>query len=337
MKRISKLAIIALALAVLFAGCELFEVLLAPTGSVINAKTGSGIGGVTVTLKAFNENGTIATSASATTTTSSSGSAIFTKDVKSGKYLVQASLSDYVFTEEVVTIGGWNQTIPTLYGLTPAKSTDVSIFLTWETTQDLDAHFYYPAGIETNSYNATSYLPTTFSAYPDSDNYPGSTTHVYFQNKQNTSNTVFAKLDVDKITGYGPETITLDGDKIGYGTGRSITVSSSSPDNLGSVLSAGNYKWMGFGTYYLDSYSGTLAQANTAASAGAKVVVTQGTSIIGKYTLPTYMSIEKASILKVHVFVDSSAFYLVFYPEINNVDIMKSVSVATPFVATIPR
>lgn len=305
-------------------GCEGFweamtDVMLAPTGTVVDAKTGFGINGVTVKLHLL-EADTGVVQADVVSVTTSTGSFAFSEKIKPGKYEVTATSEGYVFIPVITDITGWSVTLPVVYGIQPLKQTDVSIFLTWNTTvQDVDAYLTYPTGFETTK----SAINSTFAAFPVNEtiysdgsfpNSTGSRVSVFYNNKQDYNS--FGTLDVDITDGVGPETITIDGTKTGGVSGTAIVVNSLTPDNLGSGLSPGNYYWMGSADYYIKGPSENISNSGNANGANPVVYVTQGESVIGRYEVPKYVEINTLALFRIHLFYnsDNTLFYLVFYP-----------------------
>jgi hypothetical protein len=223
------LVVAAIALSLGFVSCdawiEAVDLLIAPTGSVINAKTGEGIDGVVVTMTAIGlgtdpKSGEAITQAAEVGTSGTDGTVTFTNSVQPGKYEVTAALTGWVFIPVVVDIAGWNQTIPKIWGIQPANATDVSVFLTWETAEDLDAYLTYPESFETAP--ASAFYPTTFDAYVDFGT--GETRDKVYYGAKNAAATNFAFLDVDDTDGIGPETVTMNGVNTGtQGSAPSIT------------------------------------------------------------------------------------------------------------------
>ena len=312
--RIGAIALIAFA-AIGVMSCDVMLTLMAsPTVSVIDARTGSGINGVTVTLTpiAVEED---QTPQMITGLSGSSGSVVFTSTVPYGTYSVSGTLAGYVFIPFEATIAGWSESLGKMFGVSTNKGNDpnaVSIFLTWaDNTNDIDAHFSYPSGFDTSLAARGAWTAT--NAYYDFDE---ARIIVKHNNKQTTSE--YASLDVDDTSGEGPETITLLGSQTGSVlSGSTFTVSSSTP-YLGSVLTAGNYYWMGAGEYYLDAYTtGTSLDTQD-----VRVVVTQGSSIKGIFTLPSNMTQETISLFRVQMFysADQNEYFMVFMPDLRLVD-----------------
>jgi len=315
MKKIVRIGAIALiAFAVLgMSACEgLLTFMAAPTVTVIDARTGTGINGVTVTLTplAVQEG---ETSKTITGMSSSTGTVIFATDVAYGTYTVSGSLDGYVFIPFEATVAGWSENLGKMFGVSTNKGDDpnaVSIFLTWaDNTYDIDAHFSYPTGFDTSLAARGSWSAT--NAY-----YTFDEERVVVKHNKKQSVSYFASLDVDDTSGEGPETITLLGSQTGSATGSTYDVSSSTPF-LGSVLTAGSYYWMGAGEYYLDAYSGISLDTQD-----VRVVVTQGSSVKGIFTLPTNMTQKTISLFRVQLFysADQEEYYMVFMPDLRLIE-----------------
>ncbi len=153
-------------------------------GTVRNATNLNTISGVSVTLRygVNDPNQEIV----ATTTSSSNGSYLFS-DIPSGTYTAFFSKEGYIDDFLVITVIA-NQTSGFFdMNLSPDISTDggLRIVLTWGLSpSDLDSHLFTP------SINGITY-------------------HVYYSNKGSLTYPPYANLDVDDVTSYGPETITI--------------------------------------------------------------------------------------------------------------------------------
>ena len=313
MKR-SMFILLALAMSVFMTtGCEL---LVSPTVTVLDARTGLGISGATITLTALKvEDGKAQTPI--TGMSGADGTVIFTDQVNYGEYTVTGSLGGYVFIPFNVTVAGWSADLGKMWGVATSKGGDsnaVSIFLTWNTANDIDAYFTYPDTLETS---VTALSPwsadSAYQALPASNR-----TIVKFDFKQDT--TKFASLDVDKTAstgGLGPETITLLGAQTGSASGSTIAVNSVTPF-IGSAIPAGNYYWAGIGEYYLNAWTTGTSLENQQ----VRVVITQGDAIKGIFNLPTNMSQKTVSLFRVQILYtsDNSNYYLVFMPDMRLVD-----------------
>jgi len=119
----------------------------------------------------------------ATSTTNDFGEYVFT-NLEAGHYTVEAKLDGYTTEYFVVICLGNQEEDNQNHALTPIlAANETRIILTWgETPSDLDSHL---TGPNTN----------------------GDRFHIYFANQ--TPDGVGANLDVDDVTSYGPETITI--------------------------------------------------------------------------------------------------------------------------------
>jgi hypothetical protein len=155
-------------------GCAPTEDLSSLYGVVRDATTGAGISGVTVSV-----NGALTASAG---TGSYSVSAVIPSD----HVLVTALMSGYQPFSAVLAIDP-NESVEQDIVLVPtAQYGDQYRFvLTWgQDPQDLDSHLWVPLGEDTQY-------------------------HVAFWDKGSLTTVPYAELDVDDVTSFGPETITL--------------------------------------------------------------------------------------------------------------------------------
>jgi uncharacterized protein YfaP (DUF2135 family) len=144
------------------------------TGIVTNALTGQPIAGATVQV-----DGT-----GASTTTGSDGRFVL-NGVPSGDRNLRTSASGFVTETRTVTVvagGSVDQSI----ALTPGRpGGEITIVLTWGSQpMDLDAHLSGP-------------------------NRSGGRFHIYFADPSEPQPSPYATLDVDDVTSFGPETITI--------------------------------------------------------------------------------------------------------------------------------
>ena len=156
------------------------------TGVAKNATTGLGIEGVTVNVRANwnNRSGDVI----ATTTTAADGS--YSISLERGYYTLEFArdgfVSDFVNVASSNAIGACEGVLsPT--STSEVASTEFRIVLTWgETPRDLDSHLVG--------------LDDTNSVF-----------HIAYYNKveRDTEGNVIASLDVDDVTSYGPETVTI--------------------------------------------------------------------------------------------------------------------------------
>lgn len=150
------------------------------SGTLTNATTGQGVPGISLKLRSGynNTSGAVVNS----TTTLSSGSYTFS-NVQPGNYTVEASGTGYNTTYfSVYCVGGTNSSNQNATITPNGQNFQWRIVLTWGATpSDLDAHFTGPLS-------------------------SGGRFHIYYANRT-VSGVGF--LDVDDVTSYGPETITL--------------------------------------------------------------------------------------------------------------------------------
>lgn len=152
------------------------------SGQVSNASTGTGIDSATVELREgmSNTSGT----ALATTTSDSSGRYLFAEQ-PAGTYTVLATASNFADGSRTGFVVGGSSVTGKDLSLSPLGRGDIQIILTWgETPEDLDAHL----------------------TGPDS---AGGRFHVYFGNMGSLDSNPYAALDVDDVTSFGPETISI--------------------------------------------------------------------------------------------------------------------------------
>lgn len=207
-------------------------------GTVHNALTGSSIEGVTVQLRPGwdNKNGTLATvietGTDAVTITDSSGQ--YSLEVLEGCYTAEFIKEGYITGYANVICTNMNDADQDVV-LTPVLSDDeYRIVLTWSSTpRDLDSHISGP-------------LST------------GDRFHVYYSHMSASDNgETVAKLDLDDISSYGPETITL------------------------KKTQDGVYK------YAVHDFTNRSSTSSTALSmSGAKVELYCGNSLIATYNVP---------------------------------------------------
>ena len=155
-------------------------------GVAKNATTGLGIEGVTVNVRANwnNQSGDVI----ATTTTDADGSYSFS--LKRGYYTLEFARDGFVST--FVNVASSNAIGACEGVLSPTSTSEVTstefrIVLTWgETPRDLDSHL---VGLD----DANSVF------------------HIAYYNKveRDTDGNVIASLDVDDVSSYGPETVTI--------------------------------------------------------------------------------------------------------------------------------
>lgn len=139
-------------------------------GRVVDATSGDPLEGTQVTISGKEER---------SATTDSDGDYAFT-DLLSGTYGVAASRSGYISENREVVLSG--SPVQVNFALSPElQEGDFRIVLTWGyCPRDLDSHLWV-----------------------------GDYYHVYFAHRGSESSPPYAYLDVDEVSGYGPETITI--------------------------------------------------------------------------------------------------------------------------------
>lgn len=193
------------------------------TGTVVNALSGSPLGGATVELR----QGSLLI---ASTTTNGSGG-FGPLAAPAGAYTLSVSLSGYITATSSVTISAGTTSSVGQIALSPVLSAgEIRIVLTWgQYPTDLDSHLTGP--------------------------YPSSTSrfHVYYGNRGSLTSSPYAYLDVDDVSSYGPETITI------------------------TQQSAGTYR------YSVHNYSYWNGNLSTS---GGRVRVYSGSSQIAEFNVP---------------------------------------------------
>lgn len=121
-------ALVALA-AVALSGCgDMLDFFAAPTLTVINARTGDGIGGATITLTPISgEDG-----ATTVTATSTSSGYVNFGNVTYGKYTVSGTLSGYAFVPRTVEVNGYAVTLPDLLGYVSPGADQILLITQWD-------------------------------------------------------------------------------------------------------------------------------------------------------------------------------------------------------------
>jgi 5-hydroxyisourate hydrolase-like protein (transthyretin family) len=206
-------------------------------GIIKNAFTGNGEGGVQLNFRSGlnTRQGNIVKSA----TTASSGANVgyYELVLPTGYYTAEAVKQGFVTAYfNIISIGGittGNQN----FSITPVVAENVyRIVLTWgESPSDLDSHLTGPAAA-------------------------GGRFHIWYQNQNYRDSTTSANLDVDDITSFGPETITLT-----------------------APVASGIYR------YSVHNYSDRSNSTSTRLSnvSRAKVTVYRGSTLLREFTVPS--------------------------------------------------
>ncbi len=150
------------------------------SGVIRNARTAAGISGATVSV--FNN---VSSSAVATQTSDGNGNFSFAA-LSAGTYRLTASATGFQNAQRIgVAVGDGGVTANQDLVLSPSGTNAVTIVLTWGASpSDLDSHLTGPN--------------------PDASRF-----HVYYASRGNLTAAPFANLDVDDVSSYGPETITI--------------------------------------------------------------------------------------------------------------------------------
>lgn len=154
------------------------------SGTITNALNGSGVSGITISLRS-GENVTSGTVA-ATTTTASNGAYSFT-GLQPGTYTAEVSGSGYVTTYFSMTVVVDTTTPNQNAVVSPLMAAgQTRIVLTWGSTpEDLDSHLTGPIAGSSSRF------------------------HVFYSDLGSQAASPFAALDLDDTTSFGPETVTI--------------------------------------------------------------------------------------------------------------------------------
>ena len=154
------------------------------SGTITNALNGSGVSGITVSLRS-GENVTSGTVV-ATTTTASNGAYSFT-GLQPGTYTAEVSGSGYVTTYFSMTVVVDTTTPNQNAVVSPLMAAgQTRIVLTWGSTpEDLDSHLTGPIAGSSSRF------------------------HVFYSDPGSQASSPFAALDLDDTTSFGPETVTI--------------------------------------------------------------------------------------------------------------------------------
>jgi hypothetical protein len=155
------------------------------SGTVRNARTNEGIAGANVTVYQGMGVGAIIRPAVQQTTSDADGAYAFT-GLAAGTYLVVADANTFTSGERTgIAVGNGSTTPDQDVVLSPSGAQDIRVVLTWGANpSDLDAHLTGP--------NAD---PSRF--------------HVFWDDIGSFDSAPFAGLDVDDVSSFGPETITI--------------------------------------------------------------------------------------------------------------------------------
>lgn len=148
------------------------------TGSVVNALTGSPLGGANLSLQPTGNGKT------RNVTTDAQGRySIYI--ITPGSYNLSASAAGFITATQGATVTGGETTALAPIALTPPLASDqYRVVITWQSAMDFDAHLTGPAA------NNLRF-------------------HVWWNETTNLVSPITAQLDRDDLTGAGPETITF--------------------------------------------------------------------------------------------------------------------------------
>ena len=197
-------------------------------GVVRNARTGFGIAGASLAL--YNN---LTNTPVAPANTDANGAYAFT-GIAAGTYRVAATAAGYQLAERVgIAVGNNGVTGNQDIVLSPSGTSDIRIVLTWGASpSDLDSHLTGP-----NS-DATRF-------------------HVYYASRGNFVSAPFAGLDVDDVSAYGPETISI------------------------TQMNSGNFR------YSVHDFTNRNSASSTALStSGAKVQVYTSAGLYATFSVP---------------------------------------------------
>ena len=198
-------------------------------GVVRNARTSLGIAGASL---AVYDN--VASAPVASTTAGANGAYSFT-GLAAGTYRVAATASGFQLVERVgIAVGNNGTTGGQDLVLSPSGSNDIRIVLTWGASpNDLDSHVTGP-------------------------NADASRFHVYYASRGSFTSAPFAGLDVDDVSAYGPETVSI------------------------TQMNSGNYR------YSVHDFSNRNSSSSMALSnSGAKVQVYTSTGLVATFAVPS--------------------------------------------------
>ena len=203
------------------------------SGVIRNALTGAGISGASVQV--FDN---ISSTSIQTQSSGANGTFAFT-NLPAGTYRLDASATGFRIAQRTgVAVGNGGTTPDQDLVLSPSGTNTVTIVLTWGASpSDLDTHFTGP--------NADA---TPF--------------HVYYASRGNLNSAPFAHLDLDDVTAFGPETVTLT--QMNTGTYRySVHDFSNRSSSSSSALGASGakvqvYTTAGIQTFFVPAQPGTL-------------------------------------------------------------------------------
>ena len=222
------------------------------SGALIDAFTGGGIGGATITATSSPSGmATDAIELAAISTTTAANGSFVIPNLPAGTYDVTTSAAGYVGVTRsgVNVIAGANAALGTLSTVPTARANELRVVLEWGACGagllapcDLDSHL---TGPRSSGARFHVFYPSVFRSFSETIETTAGPV------------TTSATLDVDDTNGSGPETITLTNQV------------------------AGQYR------YYVHNYSGRAGGTPLLIQSGARVRVFRGATEIASFTVPT--------------------------------------------------
>ncbi len=290
--RIGVIAVVAFSL-IAFSGCEffgeLFRQFAQPYGRVVDARSGEGVAGATVTLS-----GTVdGQSVTQQTTTDTDGqfdwADVEGANVEPGVYTLTAtkSGSDYTFITRTVEIGGFAQNIGDVLAFATENELDIVFALLWnDSFDDVDIYMTYPTvdtayEFEEPNQTINSGAPITngFVPYGDPTSFVSAGENgrqaIYFNRPTTTggsqgdksgasydwdddqddeNDTYRVELDRDDTDGGGPESIIVRTHPASY-TSTLNSTTGGGTTGLPSVTGDRYYTWVGVAQVYADAFA----------------------------------------------------------------------------------
>lgn len=201
------------------------------SGTVSDAQTGDGVANATINLR---EGGGVTSGPIVqSTTTSANGDYVF-NNLAAGNYTAEATSPGYITNYfPVIVVGGTTTSDQNVTISRELESGELRVVLTWsETPRDLDSHMTGPTEV-------------------------GNRFHVYYVVRSYGDSATDVDLDVDDVTSFGPETVTI------------------------REQTSGTYRYS-----VHDFTNRGSSRSSRMAASGAKVQVFQGNSLLREFSVP---------------------------------------------------
>jgi hypothetical protein len=281
---------------------------------VVDARLG---GGTTSAQGIANATVTVSGSIFSYTTTTDSDGYWETTVTGSGAYTLNVSKTGYYFPPQELYVGTNGSYVHQSPGvsLDPADEYSIVFLLAWNgQIRDLDMHLTFP---NTDLSTDTSYFPDPYyegHSYWNEGFGPATTnnrTEIYYGNTSYNPGTLFAYMDREDTLYHGPESIFLRQIPFTYDSGQSKPIQPTYENGLADLFPGSDqltYRWMGVGEVYLSDLPSDTDRAD------AKIFCIQitggaaGGKFIDSFTPPWYTSSGSASVIRVHMFIDSDGF-----------------------------